>query len=218
MDPVAAFIEAACVPRTASHASGTLERAEMIRARYPHVARESVHTAAILADEAAVRQFVSSDAANATVNRDLEVLKRAFRLAARKELVSHVPEFPEDLSEKHNVRQGFLEHRTYLALRRALPEDYADVLDFGYLVGWRKGSIHGLRWPSIDRSANGLDLMDDASEVRLETGEAPSSVSCGPRVGLRGAAGNPWRFWATDEPTVSAYRAHSPRRRRTQAR
>ncbi len=97
-------------------------------------------------------------AANATVNRDLEVLKRAFRLAARKELVSHVPEFPEDLSEKHNVRQGFLEHRTYLALRRALPEDYADVLDFGYLVGWRKGSIHGLRWPSIDRAANVIYL------------------------------------------------------------
>jgi hypothetical protein len=97
-------------------------------------------------------------AANATVNRDLEVLKRAFRLAARKELVSHVPEFPEDLSEKDNVRQGFLEHRTYLALRLALPEDYADVLDFGYLVGWRKGSIHGLRWPSIDRPANVIYL------------------------------------------------------------
>jgi integrase len=97
-------------------------------------------------------------AANSTVNRDLEVLKRAFRLAARKELVSHVPEFPEDLSEKDNVRQGFLEHRTYVALRRALPDDYADVLDFGYLVGWRKGSIHGLQWPSIDRAANVIYL------------------------------------------------------------
>jgi hypothetical protein len=84
-------------------------------------------------------------AANSTVNRDLEVLKRAFRLAARKELVSHVPEFPEDLSEKDNVRQGFLEHPAYLALRRALSEDHADVLDFGYLLGWRKGSIHALR-------------------------------------------------------------------------
>jgi integrase len=97
-------------------------------------------------------------AANSTVNRDLEVLKRAFRLAARKELVSHVPEFPEDLSEKDNVRQGFLEHRAYLALREALPEDYADVLDFGYLVSWRKGSIHALQWPSVDRAANVIYL------------------------------------------------------------
>jgi len=97
-------------------------------------------------------------AANSTVNRDLEVLKRAFRLAARKELVSHVPEFPEDLSEKDNVRQGFLEHRVYLALRQALPEDHADVLDFGYLVGWRKGSIHAVQWPSVDRAANVIYL------------------------------------------------------------
>lgn len=97
-------------------------------------------------------------AANSTVNRDLEVLKRSFRLAARKELVSHVPEFPEDLSEKDNVRQGFLEHPTYLALRRAFPKDFADVLDFGYLVGWRKGSIQTLRWPSIDRAANVIYL------------------------------------------------------------
>lgn len=66
----------------------------------------------------------------------------------------------------------------------------------------------------VDGSANGVDLMDDASVVRLEAGEAPPSVSRGPRVGLRGAAGNPWRFWATGEPTVSAFRAHAPRTRR----
>ena len=33
-----------------------------------------------------------------------------------------------------------------------------------------------------------------------------SEVSTGPRVGLRGAPERPWRFWATGEPTVSAYR------------
>src|SRR6266702_5165762 len=36
-DPVAAFLRAACVPRENSHASGTLEEAEMILARYPRV-------------------------------------------------------------------------------------------------------------------------------------------------------------------------------------
>src|SRR5579863_69203 len=38
-DPVAAFVRAACVPRDDSHISGTLEEAELILARYPHVAR-----------------------------------------------------------------------------------------------------------------------------------------------------------------------------------
>ncbi|MPY86573.1 MAG: ankryin [Luteitalea sp.] len=65
-DPVAAFIEAACVPRSASHRSGTLEHAEMILARYPHVAGSSIHTAAILADEASVRAFLARDRGSAT--------------------------------------------------------------------------------------------------------------------------------------------------------
>jgi ankyrin repeat protein len=60
-DPVAAFIEAACVPRTASHSSGTLEQAEIIIARYPSLARSSIHVAAILADEAAIREYLGRD-------------------------------------------------------------------------------------------------------------------------------------------------------------
>jgi ankyrin repeat protein len=65
-DPAAAFIEAACVPRD-GHSSGTLEQAETILARYPHVAAASIYTAAILADEAAVRAFLADDSKSATV-------------------------------------------------------------------------------------------------------------------------------------------------------
>jgi ankyrin repeat protein len=65
-DPVAAFISAACVPRTDSHASGTLEEAEMILARYPQVARANIYTSAILADEAAVRDFLRRETASAS--------------------------------------------------------------------------------------------------------------------------------------------------------
>ncbi len=66
-DPVATFIEVACVPRNTSHRSGTLEHAEMILARYPLVANSNVYTAAILADEAAVRGFLASTPKSATV-------------------------------------------------------------------------------------------------------------------------------------------------------
>lgn len=65
-DPTAAFIEVACVPRHSNHASGTLENAEMILAQYPHVGASSVHTAAILADEASVRNFLAGDPKSAT--------------------------------------------------------------------------------------------------------------------------------------------------------
>lgn len=65
-DPVAAFIELACVPRNASHDSGTVEHAEIILARYPKVAGSNIYTAAILADEAAVRGFLAGDPKSAT--------------------------------------------------------------------------------------------------------------------------------------------------------
>jgi ankyrin repeat protein len=65
-DPQAAFIEAACVPRDASHGSGTLEEAERLLSQYPAVARSSIHTAAILADQAVVASWVAADPHSAT--------------------------------------------------------------------------------------------------------------------------------------------------------
>jgi len=65
-DPVSTFIEVACVPRHGWHGSGTLEHAEMILQRYPHVAKSNIYTAAILADETAVRGLLAADAKSAT--------------------------------------------------------------------------------------------------------------------------------------------------------
>ncbi len=65
-DPVAAFIEAACVPLDgSSHASGTLDRADAILAAYPEVSSSNVYTAAILGDAAGVRRFIARDAKSA---------------------------------------------------------------------------------------------------------------------------------------------------------
>jgi DNA-3-methyladenine glycosylase len=69
---------------------------------------------------------------------------------------------------------------------------------------------------AIDGTYGGVDLLDPASPVRLTAGGrvARSRVSSGPRVGVGGAgAATPWRFWLTDEPTVSVYRPAVQRRR-----
>jgi ankyrin repeat protein len=65
-DPVATFIEAACIPRHSGHATGDLEHAQIILSRYPQVATANIHTAAILADESTVRAILSRDPASAT--------------------------------------------------------------------------------------------------------------------------------------------------------
>ena len=58
VDPVDAFIQAACVPLDRAHVSGTLDEANAILAAHPSVAASSVHTAAILGDDDAVRRAI----------------------------------------------------------------------------------------------------------------------------------------------------------------
>lgn len=65
-DPVDAFLRAALVPRATWHASGTLDEAEAIRARYPDVERASLFTALVLGDADTVRAELERDPAAAT--------------------------------------------------------------------------------------------------------------------------------------------------------
>ena len=62
-----AFIEAACIPMDGSaHVSGTVDRAKILLAENPEIANASVHTAAVLGNDSAVRQFLQIDPRNAT--------------------------------------------------------------------------------------------------------------------------------------------------------
>ncbi|MYY07494.1 DNA-3-methyladenine glycosylase [Streptomyces sp. SID4919] len=71
----------------------------------------------------------------------------------------------------------------------------------------------------IDRALDGTDVCagPDAPLSLLHGTPAPSDqVRNGPRTGVSGEGGvHPWRFWITDDPTVSPYRPHAPRKRRT---
>jgi integrase len=113
-----------------------------------------------------VERRLSSNINNATVNRELAALKRAFNLAARctPPKVSHVPYIP--MLKENNVRKGFIEQEDYLALRNELPEYLKPVLTFGYFTGWRKSEIINLKW-------NQVNLRDGI--VRLEPGETKNS-------------------------------------------
>ncbi|MPY60525.1 DNA-3-methyladenine glycosylase [Streptomyces spongiae] len=69
----------------------------------------------------------------------------------------------------------------------------------------------------VDRALDGADACagpDNPFALLTGTPVAPDQVRSGPRTGVAGDGGvHPWRYWIANDPTVSPYRAHAPRRR-----
>lgn len=91
-------------------------------------------------------------ASNATINRELTALKRAFNLGYRAEppLVAKVPYIARLL--ERNVRTGFLEHDQYRKLRDALPDYLKLLFVLGYHTGARLGELRAIKWPQVEQT------------------------------------------------------------------
>ncbi len=97
-------------------------------------------------------------AENATINRELAIVRRAFSLGHQADplLVLRAPfiaALPED-----NVRTGFLEREQYMALLKELPDHTRLLLVLGYHTGMRLGELLGLRWEQVDLNAGQITL------------------------------------------------------------
>jgi integrase len=120
------------------------------------------------------RQRLDAKAAPATVNRELAVVRRAFRLGVKQGLLTSRPEF--DALAENNVRQGFTDEATFADieqhLRAADADDVADVARFAYESASRRGSVLGLEWKDVDRT-RGLVRFPDEIEKNGEVREVP---------------------------------------------
>jgi integrase len=85
---------------------------------------------------------------NSTVNHRTQLLRQAFKVAIRNKQLSQQPFIPR-LSEVGNERQGFFETADFEAVVEHLPEYLQDFARFGFITGWRKGSIASLRWSDV---------------------------------------------------------------------
>jgi len=115
-----------------------------------------------------VRRYVArrqdEGAKNATINRELAVLKRAFTLAIAAGTLASRPHMA--LLREENVRRGFFEAGEFASVRRRLPPDLADFVSFLYITGWRwRSEAARLRWTNVAL---------DAGEVRLDPGTTKS--------------------------------------------
>jgi integrase len=95
-----------------------------------------------------------------TVQRELGILARSFKLAVQAGLLATAPYVPS--LRVTNVRTGFVEREDLDALLAELPEYLRGPMLFGYLTGWRvKSEVLPLTWSQVDFNA-GI--------VRLEVG------------------------------------------------
>jgi integrase len=97
-------------------------------------------------------------AMNATINRELEHLRRAFKLGFEEEpkLVMQPLKVPR--LEEDNIREMTITLEQYLILRNGLPEPYQTFFVCGYHLGTREGELIKLQWSEVDLDKNEILL------------------------------------------------------------
>lgn len=105
-------------------------------------------------------QRIKAGAARATVNLELAVLKRAFRLAMRRQELTQMPYI--GMLPVNNARQGFFEQDEFDAVLTHLPAEVQAPLRFAYITGWR------LKSEVLRLTVAQVDLQEGC--VRLEVG------------------------------------------------
>jgi integrase len=101
--------------------------------------------------------------ANASVNREMELLHRALRLGIESKRIVRMPAFPKKLPEK-NARQGFFETGDLLKILPNLREPLDDMARFAFETGWRRGMLLGMKWSHVDRVGGLVTLPDSKND------------------------------------------------------
>lgn len=116
-----------------------------------------------------IKKRKAEDAKPATINRELSLLRRAYRLGTLAEppLVGRVPNFPKLVED--NVRTGFLEAESYRRLLAELPEDLKLLFVLAYHVGLRKTALLNLQWKQVDLKENLIRLSTPRTKNRKPT-------------------------------------------------
>jgi integrase len=112
-------------------------------------------TSARLRDYIAHRQ--QEGAAASTINRETELIRRAFALAVETDLLAMAPKVPR--LPEHNARQGFVERGEFEAILKNLQDpDVQDFCEWFWWTGMRPGEIRSLEWNAFDKETGTLRL------------------------------------------------------------
>ncbi len=105
-------------------------------------------------------------AKNATINRNLSLLRRMMSLARREGKLAQAPYFP--MLKEDNVRKGFLTPAQFSKLRNTMPEHLRPLVTFLYFTGCRVGAALAITWPQIEFEKGRLQLRIEGNQTKNE--------------------------------------------------
>ncbi len=109
-----------------------------------------------------VEERLRQGKAPATINREIQLLSQALRLAVRRNILGSA--FPVRRLREAGARQGFFEHADFKSVLEHLPPYLQDFARWAYLTGMRKSEIASLTWADVDRQGCVVRLRPEASK------------------------------------------------------
>jgi len=105
-----------------------------------------------------VEKRLKTGLSNASTNRELATLKRAFHLAVQAKMLSHdhVPDIP--MLKESAPRSGFFEPEQFRAVLRHLPPYIKPIAMVANELGWRLREILPLQWHQLNLAEGSLHL------------------------------------------------------------
>jgi integrase len=100
---------------------------------------------------------------NATLNRDLALMRRSYSLA-RKDFPGFTTRIEFEALTEAAPRSGFFGAEQFAAVCRHLPEYLRGPVTFAWWTGWRKGEVLGLTWPRISFAEGEVRLAPEESK------------------------------------------------------
>lgn len=109
----------------------------------------------------------SDGAKNATINRNLSLLRRMMSLARREGKLAQTPYFP--MLKEDNVRKGFLTPSQFINLRGTMPEYLRPLVTFLYFTGCRIGAALAITWSQIEFEKEDSNFGSKATKPRMRS-------------------------------------------------
>jgi integrase len=104
----------------------------------------------------------------ASINREVEVMRRIFNLAIREDMVTKNPCWKVTRLSEKNARARVLSQEEFERLIKELPQHAADIVTVGYYTGMRAGEIFALTWDRVNMKEGYFNLTPE----HTKTGEA----------------------------------------------